>query len=133
MRFSLSLSRSRKLARWVAWNIDGATLPDDNDDDSSSPGRAGLSFRTDPRNDDESQTLTAVYDDNRLDRGHIARRADLLWGDRTDAELANKDSFYLTNITHRWTTSISPGCSEFEDAWRMRCSSMSMTAKSTSV
>jgi len=45
------------------------------------------------------QTGNTVYKRNRLDRGHIARRADLLWGERGQAELANSDSFYLTNIT----------------------------------
>ncbi len=40
-----------------------------------------------------------LYSKNRLDRGHIARRADLLWGTREEAEQANVDSFFFTNIT----------------------------------
>ena len=99
MRFSLSLSRSRKLARWVAWNIDGSTLPHSNDKSPDGLRRDDLSFRNDPRLDRRDQTPASTYDDNRLDRGHIARRADLLWGDPDDAEKANRDSFYLTNIT----------------------------------
>lgn len=35
---------------------------------------------------------------NRLDRGHLARRADLVWGDLSEAESANNDSFFFTNI-----------------------------------
>ena len=34
-----------------------------------------------------------------MDRGHIARRADLLWGVLAEAQRANKDSFFFTNIT----------------------------------
>jgi endonuclease G, mitochondrial len=45
------------------------------------------------------QTDNDVYKRNRLDRGHVARRADLLWGDHEEAVRANADSFFLTNIT----------------------------------
>ena len=93
--FSLVLSRSRRLTRWVAWNIDGSTLLGDEDDSIS---RAGLDFRADPRVPAELQTLDDVYRDNPLDRGHVARRRDLLWGPRADAVRANADSFYFTNI-----------------------------------
>jgi endonuclease G len=40
-----------------------------------------------------------VYEGNKLDRGHIARRADLGWGTVEEAKLAEKDSFFYTNIT----------------------------------
>jgi hypothetical protein len=36
---------------------------------------------------------------NGLDRGHLARRADLVWGSLPVARKANIDSFYFTNIT----------------------------------
>jgi endonuclease G len=39
-----------------------------------------------------------LYAGNRLDRGHIARRADLTWGGLSEAKKANKDSFFFTNI-----------------------------------
>jgi endonuclease G, mitochondrial len=96
-RFSLALSSSRRLCRWVAWNIDGSTLPVAGGPDAI--GRDDLEFTIDPRIDPDVQTGNTVYKRNRLDRGHIARRADLLWGERGQAELANSDSFYLTNIT----------------------------------
>ena len=35
---------------------------------------------------------------NPLDRGHIARRADIVWGPMLEAKSANKDSFHYTNI-----------------------------------
>ena len=40
-----------------------------------------------------------VYARNRLDRGHIARRADLLWGADDEVDRANRESFYFPNIT----------------------------------
>lgn len=96
-RFSLALSKSRQLCRWVAWNIDGSSLP--RPDDPHPIGRDDLEFTLDPRIDANLQTGNKVYKRNRLDRGHIARRADLLWGDHAEAVQANADSFFLTNIT----------------------------------
>ncbi|QFZ18172.1 DNA/RNA non-specific endonuclease [Saccharothrix syringae] len=87
--FSLAQSRTRRFAFWVAWNIDGGGLKKIN--------RTGIPFVLDPRVPAEHQVGDELYRDNRLDRGHLARRADLLWG--PDAEQANVDSFYFTNIT----------------------------------
>ncbi|MCC9711618.1 DNA/RNA non-specific endonuclease [Streptomyces sp. MNU76] len=89
--FSLALSRSRCFARWVAWNIDGATL--------KRLSRTGIKFVKDSRIDDAAQVGNELYEANRLDRGHIARRADLLWGSPAEATRANLDSFIYTNIT----------------------------------
>jgi endonuclease G len=90
--FSLAMSASRRLARWVAWNIDGLTLfPGD------SIPRAD-DFRLDPRLPESAQTGEEVYAGNDLDRGHLARRSDLLWGSLEEAQIANADSFFFTNI-----------------------------------
>lgn len=89
--FSLSQSKSRRLARWVAWNIDGTSL--------KKISRNGIDFIKDPRVPAGFQTGDDLYRGNRLDRGHLARRADLLWGPLDEADRANKDSFYFTNIT----------------------------------
>lgn len=89
--FSLALSRSRKFARWVGWNIDGAHL--------QLLSRTGINFTKDPRIPAEVQAGNDLYADNRLDRGHLARRADLTWGPDTEAHQANKESFYFTNVT----------------------------------
>ena len=92
--FSLAQNTGRRLAWWVAWHIDGdRLLPGD------SITRAGIRFRPDPRLPLDAQTGDAVYVDNRLDRGHVARRADLLWGPVEEAQQANSDSFFFTNIT----------------------------------
>lgn len=86
--FSVCLSARRRLARFVAWNIDGAR--------KVQLGRHA--FRPDPRVEAGLQWGDALYDDNNLDKGHIARRADLAWGPVAEARQANRDSFYFTNI-----------------------------------
>lgn len=88
--FSLTVSTSRRLARWVAWNVDGSSMRRlERSDD----------FRLDPRLPVEVQTGEELYADNRLDRGHLARRADLTWGSAAEAAQANTDSFFFTNIS----------------------------------
>lgn len=89
--FSLAMSRSRRLARWVGWNIDGATM--------KLLDRTGISFRKDPRLPAEAQVGNELYSNNRLDRRHLARRGALTWGELDEAEQANRDSFFYTNIT----------------------------------
>ncbi|MBF6164939.1 DNA/RNA non-specific endonuclease [Streptomyces gardneri] len=89
--FSLAMRRSRRFAIWVAWNIDGASM--------KKLSRKKIDFVKDPRLDAQAQVGNELYRDNRLDRGHLARRADLLWGSLPEAAKANKDSFFYTNIT----------------------------------
>jgi endonuclease G, mitochondrial len=89
--FSLAQSKSRRFAFWVAWNIDGGSLKTIN--------RSGIPFVLDPRLPARFQVGDELYRGNRLDRGHVARRADLLWGPQAVAEQANVDSFFFTNIT----------------------------------
>ena len=89
--FSLAMSKSRQFAFWVAWNVDGSNL--------KRLSRNGIDFVFDPRISDNFQVGDELYGGNRLDRGHIARRADLLWGSLAEARKANVDSFFFTNIT----------------------------------
>ncbi|XVS66943.1 DNA/RNA non-specific endonuclease [Actinosynnema sp. CA-299493] len=89
--FSLAQSKSRRFAFWVAWNIDGGDL--------RSISRTGIPFVLDPRLPARFQVGDELYRGNRLDRGHLARRADLLWGPESVARKANEDSFFFTNIT----------------------------------
>jgi endonuclease G len=89
--FSLTLSKTRRFAIWVAWNIDGGNL--------KKLSRKGIPFILDPKIPKEFQVGDELYSRNRLDRGHIARRADLLWGSIAEAKKANVDSFFFTNMT----------------------------------
>lgn len=89
--FSLALNRDRRFAMWVAWNIDGSGL--------RRLSRKGIPFVLDPEIPTEYQVGESLYGGNRVDRGHLARRADLLWGSLAEAKQANRDSFFFTNIT----------------------------------
>jgi endonuclease G len=89
--FSLALSKSRGFARWVAWNIDGGSI--------KKVTRKGIPFIKDSRIPGQFQNGDELYSGNRLDRGHIARRADLVWGPLPEARSANEDSFFFTNIS----------------------------------
>jgi endonuclease G, mitochondrial len=96
--FSLAMSASRRFCRWVAWNIDGSHL--------QAISRVHMQFRLDKAYDAKYQVGDELYGKpaNDLDRGHIARRADLVWGDDDEAKQANIDSFYFTNITPQLNT-----------------------------
>ncbi|GAA3883476.1 hypothetical protein GCM10022243_55240 [Saccharothrix violaceirubra] len=89
--FSLALHGTRRFAIYVAWNVDGAAL--------LNLPRTGIPFVLDRRIPAKFQVGDELYRDNRLDRGHLARRADLVWGPKKEAEKANRDSFFFTNIT----------------------------------
>ncbi|WP_180234189.1 DNA/RNA non-specific endonuclease, partial [Bacillus cereus] len=51
----------------------------------------------DPRIDKQYQCGDELYENNDLDRGHLVRRRDPIWGD--SAEEANKDTFHFTNCS----------------------------------
>ena len=66
MHFSVAMHAGRRLARWVAWNIDGITRWDGDD-----IPRDGMRFVPDPRVPAAAQTTEAVYTRNRLDGAGI--------------------------------------------------------------
>ena len=76
--FSLQMKASRRFAFWVAWNIDGGAF--------KALSRSGIQFVKDPRIPDDLQIGDELYANNDLDRGHLARRADLLWGSLPERE-----------------------------------------------
>ncbi|MEM8617357.1 MAG: DNA/RNA non-specific endonuclease, partial [Pseudomonadota bacterium] len=88
--FSVVQSEAMGFARLVAWNIDGGSI--------KRVSTNGVRFRLDPRVERDAQTGNELYKNNTLDRGHIARRADLCWGSVEEARQANYDSYYYTNI-----------------------------------
>jgi endonuclease G len=88
--FSVWLSKQRRYPTCVAWNIDGSQFK----------RVKRVSFRTDRRGDLEEYQLTNdIYVSNVLDKGHVARRADLCWGTLAEAKQGNYDSFFFSNIT----------------------------------
>ncbi|MDR5759270.1 DNA/RNA non-specific endonuclease [Caballeronia sp. LZ035] len=90
--FTAWLSASRKLPLCCAWNIDGGA--------KKSIDRKGLRFVKDERDGlDAFQVGDELYRHNDIDRGHLARRDDLVWGSLEEARQANQDSFFFTNMT----------------------------------
>jgi len=88
--FSVVMSRSRRLARVTASNIDGGRRLE------IERGRDRWSF--DPRIDISLQIGNDLYANNPLDRGHLVRRQDPTWGDSLEeSQRANNDTFHFTN------------------------------------
>ena len=100
--FSLSMRKSRRLAAFVAWNIDGHI---------TKPGSKSASWQLDPRVPADVQIDNTLYEGTTFDRGHIAKREDLLWGGADLAARANDDSFCYTNATpqHEKFNRLAPG------------------------
>ena len=87
--FSVVMSRSRKLAFFTAVNIDGQhleDLPRDRD-----------VWYFDPRIERKYQMDPKVYKHPELDRGHLVRRLDPVWG--KGAKKANEETFHFTNCS----------------------------------
>lgn len=78
----------RRLAAATAVAIDGATLKQVEREDD---------WRLDERIPADQQAGEDVYADNDLDRGHLVRRNDPVWGGQAEAERANADTFHYTN------------------------------------
>ena len=86
--FTVLLDPVRRLAITTGVNIDGNQLVDvDRADD----------WHLDPRIPADNQTGEAVYARNDLDRGHLVRRRDPVWGATATARQANNDTFAYTN------------------------------------
>ena len=87
--FTVLLRPDRRLAAVTGVGVDGAALID--------LDRSGIDWRLDPRVPAEEQVGEEVYADNNLDRGHLVRRRDPVWGTAEQAALANADTFHYTN------------------------------------
>jgi endonuclease G len=88
VHFTVVLDPARRLALATGVNIDGARLLD--------LGR-GDDWHLDDRVPEDQQTGPAVYARNDLDRGHLVRRRDPVWGEPEEAAAANLDTFCYTN------------------------------------
>ena len=89
--FSTVQSKSRRMPAVVAVNIDGHK--------SRKITRTSTPWRFDGRLDVADQIGDEVYaeEKNVLDRGHMVRREDPIWGDPVIASQANVDTFHFTN------------------------------------
>lgn len=87
VHFSVVMSRRRRLAYFTAVNIDGRKRQKITRDRDV--------WYYDPRLPRELQTGPEIYAGNPLDRGHLVRREDPVWG--RGAATANEDTFHFTN------------------------------------
>ncbi|GAA1851983.1 DNA/RNA non-specific endonuclease [Asanoa iriomotensis] len=88
--FTVVLHARRRLAIYSAANLDGRHR--------FSQVSAGDRWIIDPRLPAAAQTGNDLYSGNDLDRGHLTRRADMLWGDTTaEAAAAVADTYHFTN------------------------------------
>ena len=87
--FSVVMSMSRRIALYTACNIDGRA--------SKKIKRDADAWYYDDRIDRAHQAGNELYRDNELDRGHLVRREDPVWGPQ--AALANDDTFHFTNCS----------------------------------
>lgn len=87
--FSIVMNRARKLAFFTAVNIHGGQL--------QNVPRSSDKWYFDPRLKREYQYGPELYANNELDRGHLVRRLDPVWG--SDAERANEHTFHFTNCS----------------------------------
>ena len=87
--FSCVINGKRKLPFFTAVNIDGASL--------FSPRRRRTRWQIDPRIPRDEQAGNELYRHNKLDRGHMVRRLDPVWGPRDEAMQAEEDTFHYSN------------------------------------
>ena len=87
--FSVVMSKTTKLALYTAVNIDGTS--------EVLLNRRNTRWKIDPRLPREFQTGNELYRHNKLDRGHLVRRLDPVWGPTDIARQADDDSFHYTN------------------------------------
>lgn len=87
IHFSLVMHQERKIALYTAHNIDLSQR--------RSADRTNWDF--DQRIDKSFQTGPVAYNNNVWDRGHLVRRADVVWGNLQEAKDASDATFFYTN------------------------------------
>ncbi|MER8786007.1 DNA/RNA non-specific endonuclease [Mesorhizobium sp. M1006] len=99
--YSLVMDRDRRTAMLTANNIDAAHKVQIG---------GGLTWMMDERLG-EDQLGRETYDHNQIDKGHLVRREDVLWGTVAEARAANKATYFYSNA--------SPQHKNFnQDEWR---------------
>ncbi|MBR1032611.1 DNA/RNA non-specific endonuclease [Bradyrhizobium liaoningense] len=85
--YSLVMHAERRVAIFTAHNVDASRAV---------RVKGGLTWKMDERAG-ENQLGSETYDGNQLDKGHLVRREDVLWGPVPEAKLANKATYFYTN------------------------------------
>lgn len=95
--FSVMMHRTRRMCIFSAVNIDGLSEKAD--------VNARTGWKYDPRIPREFQIKGECYgreQDGKFSRGHMTRREDPNWGSLELAEIANSDTFHVTNACPQW-------------------------------
>lgn len=87
--FSIVMCKSRRSAFYTAVNIDGNA--------EVTIRRRNSPWLIDPRISEDDQIGNAFYANNKIDRGHLVRRNDPVWGSDAEAKQAENDTFHYTN------------------------------------
>lgn len=87
--YSLVMDRVRRTAMLTANNIDAARKVQIG---------GGLTWQMDERVGD-NQLGRETYDHNQIDKGHLVRREDVLWGTVAEARAANKATYFYSNAS----------------------------------
>ncbi|MFF1506721.1 DNA/RNA non-specific endonuclease [Streptomyces sp. NPDC058326] len=87
--FTVVFRPDRRLAAATAVCVEGRELLEDVPRDDV--------WVFDPRLPEELQAGDEIYRNNSLDRGHLVRRLDPVWGPTAVAVRANRDTFHFTN------------------------------------
>lgn len=104
--FSVVMSKSRRMCRYSACNIDGKT----------SKKTARPDWRFDPRIPQSAQIRYECYGSPpKFSRGHMTRREDPAWGTQAEAEIGCADSMHVTNAVPQMQAFNSPVWLELED------------------
>ena len=88
--FSLVMNRERKIAFYTAANLDGGSMV---------KNIKRVPWRIDETLGAANQLGGEFYKNNKLDRGHLVRRLDVVWGTNAEAKQGNADSFNYSNAS----------------------------------
>ena len=105
--FSVVMNAGRRMPFYSAVNIDGTQL--------LRIPRQNTNWLLDPRIPAAAQVGNEVYRGNDLDKGHMTRRLDPVWGPRPTAARADADTFHYTNACPQHKDLNQREWSELED------------------
>ncbi len=105
--FSVVMNASRRMPFYSAVNIDGNQLV--------RIPRQNTRWQLDPRIPSAAQVGNEVYKNNDLDKGHMTRRLDPVWGPRATAARADADTFHYSNACPQHKDLNQKEWSELED------------------